>query len=55
MAGRAKENLSGGSLKYLSVYKKKSAYLNVVTYTIMICAMVKICWGDGHQFNWGLV
>ena len=30
MAGRAKENLPRGSLKYLFVYKK-SVYLNVVT------------------------
>ena len=31
MAGRAKENLPGGSLKYLFVYLKNPYILNVVT------------------------
>ena len=35
MAGRAKENLPGGSLKYLFVYKK-SVYLNVVTVVFLL-------------------
>ena len=34
MAGRAKENRPGGSLKYLFVYFK-SVYLNVVTVYII--------------------
>ena len=34
MAGRAKENLPGGSLKYLFVYLK-SVYLNVVAVVII--------------------
>ena len=37
MAGRAKENFPGGSLKYLFVFFYKSVYLNVVTVYIYIC------------------
>ena len=35
MAGRAKENLPGGSPKYLFVYLK-SVYLNVVTVIVAV-------------------
>ena len=36
MAGRAKENFPGGSLKYMFVFFYKSVYLNVVTVYIYI-------------------
>ena len=36
MAGRAKENLPGGSLKYLFVYFKIRIYLNVVAVCVVI-------------------
>ena len=53
MAGRAKENLSGGSLKYLFVYLK-SVYLNVVTVVAYLVYSTWL-WSTFYLYNSDLI